>query len=155
MSKIASSRVHCHILPCLTSTTWQKKKRCELMFSTSWRIRKCLFILLFQITRLNSSTISLATVCAFLIFHRLEISCGFSCPVQMETRLHRAISVLQFHFYYRGAPLLELKHLKAAQRVVANKDLADFYRAAKRGFSRRYLQVCLAFHFRWNRWRVG
>ena len=78
------------------------------------------------------------------ILRPFEISRGFSyyCPVQMETRLHRAISVLQFHFYYRGAPLLELKHLKAAQRVVANKDLADFYRAAKRGFSRRYLQVC-------------
>jgi len=60
--------------------------------------------------------------------------------IQMETRLHRSISVLQFHFYFRGAPLHELKHLKAAQRVVANKDLADFYRAAKRGFSRRYLQ---------------
>ena len=60
----------------------------------------------------------------------------------METRLHRAISVLQFHFYFRGVPLLELKHLRAAQRVVSNKDLADFYRAAKRGFSRRYLQVC-------------
>jgi hypothetical protein len=63
--------------------------------------------------------------------------------VQLERRIQRALSVVTFQFQLRGVQFLDLTHLKAAQRASANKDLVDFYRAAKRGFSRRYLQVGL------------